>query len=232
VLAKAKNVPAEKQGTFGIGDVWTFTCIDADTKLVPSFLVGSRDAGCATEFLQDVAGRLSGRVQLTSDGHKMYLSAVEDAFAGAVDFAQLVKIYGAAPEGETRYSPAECLGAEKHAITGCPDPLHISTSYVRGGAGGAPRGRSHRQEAGTLPEGHLPGAGRGGDFKNRTLPIAGCCQIRLNGFELLQRRPQVFDDLGGQNVRLRQVLGGFQIRLVFGVSGRLHTCHQDASIPS
>jgi IS1 family transposase len=131
VYAKAKNVPQAMQGTFGVGDVWTFTCIDADTKLVPSFLVGSRDAGCATEFLQDVASRLSGRVQLTSDGHKMYLSAVEDAFAGAVDFAQLVKIYGAAPEGsEVRYSPAECLGAEKHAVVGCPDPLHISTSYV------------------------------------------------------------------------------------------------------
>ncbi len=82
VYAKAKNVPAEKQGQFGYGDVWTFTAIDADTKLMPSFLVGSRDAGCATEFMQDLAGRLVNRVQLTTDGHKMYLQAVEDAFCG------------------------------------------------------------------------------------------------------------------------------------------------------
>jgi IS1 family transposase len=131
VYAKAKNVPAELAGQFGVGDVWTFTAIDADTKLMPSFLVGTRDAACATEFMQDLASRLVNRVQLTTDGHKMYLSAVEDAFAGAIDFAQLVKIYGAAPEGpEVRYSPAECIGAEKHAITGCPDPKHVSTSYV------------------------------------------------------------------------------------------------------
>lgn len=131
VYAKAKNVPAEKAGQFGVGDVWTFTAIDADTKLMPSFLVGSRDAGCATEFMQDLAGRLVNRVQLTTDGHKMYLSAVEDAFSGSVDFAQLIKVYGAAPEGpEVRYSPAECIGTEKHAVTGCPDPKHVSTSYV------------------------------------------------------------------------------------------------------
>lgn len=131
VHAKAKNVPAEKRGTFGFGDVWTFTAIDADTKLVPSFLVGMRDAGTATEFMQDLASRMVGQVQLTTDGHKMYLSAVEDAFGGGIDFAQLVKIYGAAPEGpEVRYSPAQCLGAEKHAVTGCPDPKHVSTSYV------------------------------------------------------------------------------------------------------
>jgi len=130
VYAKAKNVPAEMKGTFGVGDVWTFTAIDADTKLMPSFLVGSRDAGCATEFLQDLAGRLVNRVQLTTDGHKMYLAAVEDAFAGAVDFAQLVKVYGPTPTGDTRYSPPECLGTQKHAITGCPDEKHVSTSYV------------------------------------------------------------------------------------------------------
>jgi IS1 family transposase len=131
VYAKAKNVPAEKAGQFGVGDVWTFTAIDADTKLMPSFLVGSRDSGCATEFMQDLASRLVNRVQLTTDGHKMYLAAVEDAFAGGIDFAQLVKIYGTAPEGpEVRYSPAECIGAEKHAVTGCPDPKHVSTSYV------------------------------------------------------------------------------------------------------
>lgn len=131
VYAKAKNVPADKVGQFGFGDVWTFTAIDADTKLMPSFLVGSRDGGCATEFMQDLAARLVNRVQLTTDGHKMYLSAVEDAFGGDIDFAQLVKIYGSAPEGpEVRYSPAACLGTQKHAITGCPDEKHVSTSYV------------------------------------------------------------------------------------------------------
>lgn len=131
VYAKAKNVPQDKQGTFGFGDVWTFTCVDADTKLVPSFLVGSRDSGCATEFMQDIASRLVNRVQLTTDGHKMYLSAVEDAFGGGVDFAQLVKHYGAAPEGpEVRYSPAICTGTSKSAVQGCPDPKHVSTSYV------------------------------------------------------------------------------------------------------
>jgi IS1 family transposase len=131
VYAKAKNVPQDKVGTFGYGDVWTFTAIDADTKLMPSFLVGSRDAGCATEFMQDLASRLVNRVQLTTDGHKMYLSAVEDAFSGSIDFAQLVKVYGAHPEGpEVRYSPAECIGTQKHAVTGCPDAAHVSTSYV------------------------------------------------------------------------------------------------------
>ena len=131
VYAKEKNVPAAKRGQFGFGDVWTFTAIDADTKLMPSFLVGSRDAGCATEFMQDLASRLVNRVQLTTDGHKMYLAAVEDAFAGDIDFAQLVKIYGAAPEGpEVRYSPAACLGTQKYAVTGCPDEKHVSTSYV------------------------------------------------------------------------------------------------------
>ncbi len=131
VYAKEKIVPAEYKGQFGYGDVWTFTAIDADTKLIPSFLVGSRDVGCATEFMQDLASRMVNRVQLTTDGHKMYLSAVEDAFGGEIDFAQLVKLYGVAPSGpETRYSPAECIGAEKHAVVGCPNPHHISTSYV------------------------------------------------------------------------------------------------------
>jgi IS1 family transposase len=130
VYAKAKNVPAELGGTFGVGDVWTFTAIDADTKLMPSFLVGSRDAGCTTEFMQDLASRLVNRVQLTTDGHKMYLGAVEDVFSGDVDFAQLVKIYGPTPTGDTLYSPAECLGCQKHAVTGNPDEKHVSTSYV------------------------------------------------------------------------------------------------------
>ncbi|MBW8876749.1 MAG: DDE-type integrase/transposase/recombinase [Acidobacteria bacterium] len=129
--SKAKNVPAAKKGVFGYGDVWTFCAIDADTKLVPSWLVGSRDVGCATELMQDLASRLSNRVQLTTDGHKMYLSAMEEAFGGEVDYAMLQKIYSNAPSGpETRYSPAECTGAEKHAVTGCPDEKHVSTSYV------------------------------------------------------------------------------------------------------
>ena len=131
VYSKERNVPQDKKGVFGFGDVWTFTCIDAETKLMPAFLVGMRDIGCATEFMQDIASRLVNRVQLTTDGHKMYLQAVEDAFAGAIDFAQLVKVYGSAPEGpEVRYSPAACLGTQKHAVTGCPDAAHVSTSYV------------------------------------------------------------------------------------------------------
>jgi IS1 family transposase len=128
--AKAKNVPAEMKGEFGIGDVWTFTAIDAETKLIPSFLVGSRDAGTATEFMQDLAGRLSSRVQLTTDGLKSYLVTVEDAFGGAIDYAMLQKIYGPAPEGERRYSPAECLGWKVDVVTGDPEPEHVSTSYI------------------------------------------------------------------------------------------------------
>jgi IS1 family transposase len=127
--AKAKNVPATKKGIFGYGDVWTFAAIDAETKLVPSWLVGSRDAGSATAVLQDLAGRLAGKIQLTTDGHKMYLSAVEDAFGGEVDYAMLNKIYASSQE-EHRYSPAVCTGCEKRAIQGDPDPKHVSTSYV------------------------------------------------------------------------------------------------------
>ena len=129
--AKEKNVPADKKGVFGYGDVWTFAAIDADSKLIPSWLVGSRDTGCATELMQDLVSRLANRVQITTDGLKAYVSAVEEAFGGDVDFAQLQKIYAAAPTGpETRYSPAECTGAEKRVITGNPDRNHVSTSYV------------------------------------------------------------------------------------------------------
>lgn len=131
VYAKAKNVPADKQGVFGYGDVWTFVAIDAETKLVPTWLVGSRDTGSATELVQDLAGRLVNRVQITTDGLKAYVSAVEDAFGGDVDFAQLHKVYANAPSSpETRYSPAVCTGAEKRVVTGCPDVKHVSTSYV------------------------------------------------------------------------------------------------------
>jgi IS1 family transposase len=131
VHSKAKNVPAAKKGVFGFGDVWTFTAIDADTKLVPSFLVGLRDIGTATEFCQDLASRLSGRTQITTDGLRAYVTAIEDSFGGSVDYAQLNKIYSAAPEGaQVRYSPAECIGCEKKVITGDPDAKHVSTSYV------------------------------------------------------------------------------------------------------
>jgi IS1 family transposase len=130
VYAKAKNVPEERRGQFGFGDVWTFTAIDADTKLCVSWMLGTRDTGTATEFMQDVAGRISNRVQITTDGHRMYLQAVEDAFGANVDYAQIAKIYGTAPEAETRYSPAECIGCERKPIQGNPDPRHVSTSYV------------------------------------------------------------------------------------------------------
>ena len=128
--AKAKNVPEDKKDVFGFGDVWTFTAIDADSKLIVSWHVGSRDLENATLFMHDVASRLANRVQLTTDGHKMYLDAVESAFGSEVDFAQLVKIYKSVPSSETRYSPAKYVGAEKTEITGKPDIKHVSTSHV------------------------------------------------------------------------------------------------------
>lgn len=128
--AKQKNVPEDKRGQFGYGDVWTFTAICADTKLVPSWTVGPRDLGTATYFMQDLAGRLRNRIQLTTDGHKMYIDAVEDAFAHEIDFAQLQKIYGADPEPQKRYSPAKCNGTKKRTVVGNPDKDLISTSYV------------------------------------------------------------------------------------------------------
>jgi IS1 family transposase len=128
--AKQKNVPADKQGQFGYGDVWTWTALCADTKLVPSWTVGTRGAGTAFEFMHDLAGRLARRIQLTTDGHRVYLDAVESAFGSNIDYAMLVKLYGNNPEPETRYSPAQCIGAMSTSITGKPDPRHISTSYV------------------------------------------------------------------------------------------------------
>lgn len=130
VYAKAKNVPEGLTGRFGVGDVWTFTAIDADSKLCISRLVGPRDGATATEFMQDVAGRLAHRIQLSTDGHVMYLDAVEDAFGSSVDYAMIQKIYGSAPESERRYSPAVCTGAKKARVRGNPDPSHVSTSYV------------------------------------------------------------------------------------------------------
>jgi IS1 family transposase len=130
VHAKSKNVPQEKRGVFGFGDVWTWTAIDADSKLMIAWLVGRRDADAAHTFMNDVASRLTNRVQLTSDGHHAYLNAVDAAFARDVDYAMLVKKYGEAPEAEKRYSPPVCVGAERTVMRGRPDPEHISTSYV------------------------------------------------------------------------------------------------------
>lgn len=129
--SKEKNVAAAKSAPEGAGDVWTWTAIDADTKLMISWGVGDRDAVTGRAFMEDVASRLASRVQLTSDGHRAYLDAVPAAF-DQVDFAQLVKIYGpaAGASDERKYSPAECKGTKKKAVTGNPDPKHISTSYV------------------------------------------------------------------------------------------------------
>lgn len=129
--AKQKNFrPEMLEDDKHAGDVWTWAAMDAETKLVASWMVGPRDAGIATYFLQDLAGRLKNRVQPTTDGHRAYLTAVEDSFGGDVDYAQLVKIYGPSPEGARRYSPAECLGCRQESRIGNPDPKHISTSYI------------------------------------------------------------------------------------------------------
>jgi IS1 family transposase len=128
-FAKQKNVPADKEGVFGYGDVYTWVAIDAETKLVPSWLVGRRDGISAMEFIKDLASRLAHRVQLTTDGHRPYLNAVEEAFGSEIDYAMLIKIYGGSQE-EVRYSPAECLGTEKRWVSGNPVQELVSTSYV------------------------------------------------------------------------------------------------------
>ncbi len=129
--AKAKNVPTAKAAPEDAGDVWTWTALDADSKLIVSYLVGGRDSGYALEFMDDVAKRLANRVQLTTDGHKAYLGAIEEAFGNDIDYAQLVKLYGPVPESQQRrYSPAPCAGAIKTRVEGNPDPRHVSTSYV------------------------------------------------------------------------------------------------------
>jgi len=127
---KEKNLPKEMKNKIGMGDVWTWTAIDADTKLIASWLVGKRDAGYAYAFIEDLASRLTTRVQLTTDGHRAYLSAIEDTFGIGVDYAMLVKLYGEDPSAEKRYSPAQCIGIEKKNIIGKPDADHVSTSYV------------------------------------------------------------------------------------------------------
>jgi IS1 family transposase len=128
---KQKNVPEEMKGVFGVGDVYTWTAIDADTKLIPCWHVGTRDGLCAHQFITDLASRLANRVQLTTDGHKAYIRAVEKAFGRDIDFAQLVKIYGEEPQqGQRRYSPAQYKRSEIQIINGNPDKAQISTSYV------------------------------------------------------------------------------------------------------
>jgi IS1 family transposase len=115
----------------GAGDVWTWVALDADTKLVPCWFIGERHAGAAYHFMRDLSQRLANRVQLTTDGHRAYLYAVEDAFGANIDYAQLVKVYGATPEAsQARYSPAICMGTKRAVISGNPDFNHVSTSYI------------------------------------------------------------------------------------------------------
>ena len=130
VYAKNDNVRDAKSAPQNAGDVWTWTAICADTKLLISTLVGRRDTRYAVRFVNDLRQRLANRVQITSDGHSPYLTAVDAVFGEDVDFAQLVKIYGADPQGERRYSPAICLGAKKRRVIGNPNPKHISTSFA------------------------------------------------------------------------------------------------------
>ena len=126
--AKAKNVVSEAASA-DAADVWTWTAIDEDSKLAVSWLVGGRDAGYATEFMSDVADRLSNRVQMTIDGHQAYLETIDGAFGADVDYAQLVKLYGPV-DTEPGYSLAQCIGVRQQTVTGDPDPKHISASYV------------------------------------------------------------------------------------------------------
>lgn len=133
VGAKKKNVPAQLKGIFGIGDVWTWTALDADTKLMCSWMVGTRGAKAAESFLADLYPRLSHRVQLTTDGHKVYADAVEDTFGTDVDYAMLVKVYGDDDPNrgaERKYSPSAFVSAIKTPKIGDPDLAHVSTSYV------------------------------------------------------------------------------------------------------
>ena len=130
VGAKEKNVATMKNPTQGAGSVWTWVAIDAETKLVPSWLVGLRDGGYAKTFVCDLAERLANRVQITTDGLKAYVEAMEAGFAGEVDYAQLHKVYGAATVDESRYSPAECIGFDKQTVSGAPNHACVSTSYI------------------------------------------------------------------------------------------------------
>src|SRR3984893_18669373 len=131
--SKQRNVRTAKAAPQGAGDVWTWTAIEASNKLMVSFMVGGRDGEYALALMDDLRGRLANRVQLTTDGHKAYLTAVEEAFGADIDYGMLVKLYGAETHGrghERKYSPSECVGARKDTITGNPDPKHISTSHT------------------------------------------------------------------------------------------------------
>ncbi|MBI2987621.1 MAG: DDE-type integrase/transposase/recombinase [Deltaproteobacteria bacterium] len=129
--AKEKNLPTELRGKFGFGSVWTWVALDANTKLVPSWLVGDRTAETAAIFIDDLASRLANRVQLSTDGHRAYLNAITNAFGNQIDYATITKLYRNPPEGdERRYSPGECCGVKKDDVKGYPDAKHISTSYV------------------------------------------------------------------------------------------------------
>jgi IS1 family transposase len=128
--AKAKNTRIEKKAKFGWGDIWTWVGIDADTKLVVSYMVGNRDGGWAEEFMKDCASRIRNRVQITTDGFKVYMQAVENALGADIDYTMLQKIYGAVNDGEARYSPAKCIGCDMKVVSGDPDPKHVSTSFV------------------------------------------------------------------------------------------------------
>ena len=128
--AKQKNVATAKAAPEEAGDVWTWTALDADSKLIVSYLIGGRDAEYANEFMQDVAGRLANRVQLTTDGHRAYLEAVEGSFGAGIDYAMLIKHYGAPVGALGRYSPGECTGVDLRRVEGRPDLAHVSTSYA------------------------------------------------------------------------------------------------------
>jgi IS1 family transposase len=130
VHSKQRNVPEDMRGVFGVGDVWTWVAIDADTKLVVGYMVGLRDSGYGVEFMKDVKARLANRVQLSTDAHKAYLVAVPDAFGDDIDWGQLVKIYGTEAGHSTRYSPPVCLSAKGTPMIGSPERKHISTSYI------------------------------------------------------------------------------------------------------
>ena len=129
VYAKAKNVPDEKRGEFGYGDVWTWVAMDADSKLIVSWFVGNRDYNAAHSLMIDLSARLSNRIQLTTDGNRLYVDAVRGAFGRQIDYAMLQKVYGFDQE-ERRYSPAQIVTTQSEVITGNPNPTHISTSYI------------------------------------------------------------------------------------------------------
>lgn len=128
--AKEKNVAEDKKGQFGYGDMWTFTAHCADSKLVPSWYIEKLDIENATVFMSVLAGCMKNRVQLTTDGHKMYLEAIENAFSSDIDFSQLIKLYGESPENEIKYSSVQCTGTKVERIAGNPDPRHVSTTFV------------------------------------------------------------------------------------------------------